>query len=452
MSRRWKRILLVAGALIGVFAIVAGSWAWRVANSFRDENTSFTQVIKSYTDPRSEFPNTSKLTLLVLGQDYNHDRKGMIYTKGSRADTIMMLSVDLDEKTINAVSVPRDTYVEATDGRSGKINGTFARGGVNLTKSTIERMFHVSIDHYVLIKPDAVREIVNSVGGVDVETIDQMKYDDNWAGLHIDLPKGPQHIDGQQAVGFVRFREVNRSRMDNRGRIIPIHNVKSSLEEGDIRRTARQQQLIRALVASANTPTNIWKADSIIQTAFGQIITDLTKTQILALTRIFKGSNGEGMKSATLPGTDDMSSGAYYWKLDDARAQSTVDWLIKGNDIAGKRLIRVSIQNGTDVNGAAKAAAELVGKTGYDAEANGNAKSKSTKTLVTYSKATFAEAANDVARLLGAPAPQKVPEKASPYHPEIEVVIGADLAASLVPKKPSARTVATSEGRTRTGP
>lgn len=68
MSRRWKRILLVAGALIGVFAIVAGSWAWRVANSFRDENTSFTQVIKSYTDPRSEFPNTSKLTLLSAAE------------------------------------------------------------------------------------------------------------------------------------------------------------------------------------------------------------------------------------------------------------------------------------------------------------------------------------------------------------------------------------------------
>src|SRR5207244_3894741 len=136
-------------------------------------------------------------------------------------------------------------------------------------------------------------------------------------GLHVHLPKGKQHVDGDGAVGFVRFREVNRTKMTSRGYIVPIHGVKGSLEEGDARRTARQQQMIRSLVSDASSPSNLWQADRIVETAFGHIVTDLSKTQVLALTRIFKGSSGEGMKSATLPGFDDMSTGVYYLKLDD---------------------------------------------------------------------------------------------------------------------------------------
>lgn len=435
MSKRWKRILLLVGSLVLISTVVAGSWALRVVNSFRDEHTSIAQVIKSVTDPKSMFPDQSKITILLLGQDYNHDRKGFIYSKGTRADTIMLLTADLDTKKINAVSIPRDTYVEAPDGKSGKINGTYARGGQELVRKTLEQEFGVKVDYTIVIKPSAVKEIVNSVGGVDVETIDEMNYDDNWGGLHVHLPKGPQHLNGEQAVGFVRFREVNRTRMDSRGRIIPLHGVKPSLEEGDLRRTARQQQLIRALVAAANTPGNLWHADSIVETGFSQIVTDLKRAQILALTNIFKGSKGEGMKSATLPGTDDMSSGAYYYKIDPERSQATIDWLIKGNDAAGKKLIRVSIQNGTDINGAAKAAADQVGKLGYEADANGNSKDKAVASKVVFSKATYAEAANEVAQKLGAPPATKVPETGRFNEPEIRVVIGSDIAARLAPPK-----------------
>lgn len=426
---KWLRIALYGLFLaICLTAGVAGRVTSNVLTSFKGKST--VEVWQGLTNPRALFPNQNRLTILLVGQDYNRDRKGMAYTKNSRSDTIMLLAVDLDKRQMRAVSIPRDTFVEAPDGRSGKINGTFARGGIELLRDTLTGLFSVQIDHHVIIKPDAVRNIVDAVGGVTVETIDEMKYDDNWGGLHVDLPKGRQRIDGRQAEGFVRFREVNRTRMNAYGRIVPIRGVKASAEEGDLRRAARQQQLIHALVAEANNTANLVALPEIIDTGFEQISTTLTRTQCLALATLFRGAGQSAMKTGTVPGTDDTRGGAYYYVLDRDRAQATVDWLIKGDEFAMRRLVRVEVRNGSGTPGVARAAAELIEQTGYNASAPGNAQATEVTTIV-YRRASYEEAAREIQKRLGAPAVEKAPAPGNDWEPEIEVVIGKDLAESV---------------------
>lgn len=417
---KWFKGVLYALFLGG--CLVVGAGARLVANitgTLTDGEGGFIRVVKAKTDPRGEFPNRRELTILLVGQDYNRDRKGMPYTKNSRADTIMLIRADLEGRTVRACSVPRDTYVNAPDQVSGKINATLARGGIDLLKRTLESMFTISIDHYVVIKPYAVREIVDAIGGVDVEAIDRMKYDDNWGQLHVDLQPGRQHLDGVRAEGFVRFRHSN----PGEGR---------SDEEGDIRRTARQQQLVQALMASANSPSNILRADEIIATGFQQIDTDLQKIQLFALAEIFKGSPSRTLQSATVPGEDDNSTGAYYYRLDTERAQAMVDWLIKGDDTAMRRLVRIEIRNGTKTPGLARLAAEALSGRGYSAKAPGNAPNSPITTIV-YRKASFEEAARDIQRTLGAPSITKEVKVANEWEPEIQIVIGEDLKDKLKP-------------------
>jgi len=433
MKRRTKRVWLVVGGLAIIAGVVAGTWAMRVANSFRGKGESLAQVWQGITNPRGLFPGVDRLTLLLVGQDYNHDRRGYIYSKNVRSDTIMLLSADLANGKLSAVSIPRDTFARAPDGLSGKINGTYARGGLELLKSTIEERFDVKIDNYVVIKPDAVKEIVDSLGGVEVDPIDSMNYDDNWGGLHVHLEPGRQRIDGQQAVGYVRFREVNRYRIDERNRMIPLRGVKPSKEEGDIRRTARQQLLIRAMIAQANTPGNLWKADKVIDTGFNQVETNLSRTQMLALATIFKGNSGQ-MDSATLPGEDRKEGGAYYWVLDEERSQATIDWLIKGDEAAGRRIVRVQVWNGTKTKGVARTATELIEDQGYTAQTGGTTKEPSAVTKVIYRKAAFESAARGIANILGASVVEKDPEEAQIWEHEVEVIIGDDRASSLVAK------------------
>ena len=422
----WGRILLLG---FGLTFIVAMLFAGRILNKFRDKNTSFGDVIAGMRNPRGQFPGQDHLTILLLGQDYNHDKHDYQSSKGTRADTVMLLSVDLDKKTIRACSVPRDTYVTASDGKTGKINATFTRGGPQLVKKTLEGLFDIKIDNYFVIKPDAVRNIVDSIGGVEVESLDAMNYDDNWGGLHVHLPAGKQVVDGKGAEGFVRFREVNRYKMLEDNTIIPFTNIKHSKEEGDIRRMARQQQLIQGLVHAANSPKNMLKADSIIETGFGQVVTDLPRVKCMALAALFRGASHAAMVSATVPGKDAKRNGVYFFELDEERAKDTIDWIIRGNDAAAKKLIRIGIKNGTKIPGVAKSLAEKLVGEGYTASSQGNA-AATPVSLVAYQKSAQMEIATQIQRIIGAPTVAKS-AVLNPSSPDVEIVIGEDLAAKI---------------------
>ncbi len=424
--------------------VAAGAtWVGKVTSALSEKGSGgILQVIQGIRDPMSQFPSQDKLTLLLVGKDYNRDRKGMEYTKNSRSDTIMLMSVDLANKKIGAVSIPRDTKVRAPDGRTGKINGTFARGGIELLSQTIEEKFGVHIDYHVIIKPDAVKEIVNSLGGVNVEAIDAMNYDDNWGNLHIHLPKGEQRITGEEAIGFTRFREVNATRMDERGRIVPLRHIEHSLEEGDPRRMARQQQLIRAMVSEANRASNLWKADQIIDTGFKQLDTNFKRLQLMALAQIFRGAGEGAIQTATLEGTDSLEDGAYYLVLDEDRAKATVDWLIKGDESAANRMIRIAVYNGTKTSGVARKIADRLKAMGYDARSVGNTKTPAATTSVLFHKAMFEPRAKDIQTLAGGGEVRKASESETTEQnlgvstDDIIVVIGEDNAAGIVARNP----------------
>ena len=429
MKRKWHWGR-VAGLIIGLTCVVAVLFASRILNKFRDGKTSLGDVISGIRNPRGQFPNQDHLTLLLLGQDYNHDKHDYVTSKGTRADTIMLLSVDLDKRTMRACSIPLDTYVQAPDGKTGKINATFTRGGPQLVKKTLESLFDVKIDNYVVIKPDAVRNIVDSIGGVEVESLDVMNYDDSWGGLHVHLPAGRQVVDGKGAEGFVRFREVNRYRILQDNTIVPLTNIKHSKEEGDIRRMARQQQLIQALVHAANKPGNLIKADSIIETGFNQIVTDLPKVKCMALAALLKGSSKGSMVSGTVPGKDTKKNGVYFFELDAERSKATIDWILRGDDSAAKKLVRVSIKNGTKVPGVAKMLAAKLVDQGYTATSNGNAV-PSPVTNIVYQKAAQAEIAKNIQTIVGSRTIGKATTVAV-GQPDIEIVIGEDLASKIL--------------------
>jgi polyisoprenyl-teichoic acid--peptidoglycan teichoic acid transferase len=429
---RKKRWFLIGGAILAVPLTLAAVKGIQVLRSIGDGN-----IIDGFTgiqNPHSKFPQQDRVTILVIGKDYNRDSKGMPYTKSARADTIMLLGVDLNKRTISAVSVPRDLRVTAPDGKVGKINGTYARGGEKLLVGTIQEMLNVKVDYFVALKPDAVKVMVDKVGGVEVTTIDFMKYTDSWGQLNIDLPKGTQTLNGEQAVGFTRFREVNTMRRTESGALVRIQDVKHSLEEGDQRRTERQQQLVRALVASALRPSNLAQADQVIDAGFGQIDTNLKRIQLVALATIFKGGVAN-MRSSTLETFPQRIDGREYLVLNEKRARAKVDWLINGNQAAMNASIRVAIYNGSKTPGVAKKYAEVLKREGYDVVIGGNTPKPSLTSTVYFAKADYFDQVESIKTGVGGAAHKKftVGEKPEGLIPQSDllVVIGEDLGASL---------------------
>lgn len=424
-----KRALKVVVLLAGISAAMGGIWAVRVANTLRGGD-SIADVFKSVSNPRALFPNKNRVTVLVVGRDYNHNKKGVQYTKDSRADTMMAITVDLETAKLTALSIPRDTRITGSDGVTGKANGLLSRGGVQLLTDTLSHELGIPSDYYVLLKADAVRNIVDALGGVKVTALDEMKYVDNWGGLNIDLPAGPQIVDGKGAEGFVRFRSVNRTRMDSRGNIIRIRGVKASLEEGDIRRTARQQQLIRAMMEKAVQPATLVRLSEILDVGFNQIETNMDRTQVLALASLLRKGTG-GMLNATLPGTDAIIGDAYYYELDTDRSRRMVAWLVQGDVYAGRSLVRVDVLNGSKITGVSRLATQQLEGLGYDARTIGN-DDDTPRTVIQYRGQNYAEAAKHVARQLGVESQIELDDDPRHrYGSELRIVVGNDIAAKI---------------------
>lgn len=440
----WQLPLAV---LLGFAAIKAGV----VLKSIASKSGGLGSFLETIKNPRARFPGMDRVNILLIGKDYNRDSKGMPITRAyyidaktgkpgyrniARADTIVMLSCDLAKGKVSAISIPRDTRVTAPDGKTGKINATYARGGSRLIRDTVEELTGLHADYVIAIKPDAIKEIVTILGGVDVETLDVMKYDDNWGGLHIDLPKGKQHLGGQESVGFARFREVKSG-------------TKHSAEEGDARRMARQQQLIRAMIAQGKLPFNLLKADKIIAKALEQLEDrDISDDKIYALASIYRGLQPEQLASNSLMGEGTVR-GAYYFIVDPEKARAMVDWLINGNQQAGERITRVDVLNATEVSGLArKIIGKLAESTAFDTQISYPKRIKSGEpkppevsvSTIVYYKAAFEEQARKVASIVGV---ARITKEAAPdtqgimvtskQLPDVKVVLGLDMAAGSKP-------------------
>lgn len=231
---------------------------------------TITKPIKVVFRPEKvAFGDKDCLYILLCGLDYSYDNKAQRHTKDARTDTIMVMRVEPRAQELAMLSIPRDLLVEiaGTDGGYDKINSAYSVGGIHATKRTIENFLHLKLDHYIVVKSDVVADMVDAIGGVPVKVEKQMDYDDNWAHLHIHLKPGEQTLNGEQTVGFLRFR----------------HD-----EEGDLGRIKRQQQFLGALIHELKKPGHILQYKSLADAVAKKMKTDMSVEQMAALANLYK--------------------------------------------------------------------------------------------------------------------------------------------------------------------
>ena len=118
----------------------------------------------------------------------------------------MLLTVDTDTNSACVLQIPRDTYAAYTDKSYKKINGAYgALGGDGLVQ-LFEESFDIDIDGYMILSPNAFRDAVDAIGGVEVELDRTMYYNDPSQDLYIYLKAGKQLLNGERAEQFIRYR------------------------------------------------------------------------------------------------------------------------------------------------------------------------------------------------------------------------------------------------------
>lgn len=149
-------------------------------------------------DPITQPDN--QVNIMILGSDQKY--KGSI----GRTDTIILLTINTKDDTVNVTSFPRDLYVYIPGWTDQRINTAFAHGGFKLLQNTLLHNFGFKPDYYILVNLWAFEYIVDDLGGINVN-VPRTICDDNWGhGLSHCVYAGNQHFYSKEALWFVRSR------------------------------------------------------------------------------------------------------------------------------------------------------------------------------------------------------------------------------------------------------
>lgn len=282
-KRSYKRVKWLAVILVVILVAVAGIIA---AKNSRE---------RQFYDNGME-TSSRVMHVMILGVDRREDDVG-------RSDTMMVTAVDMEQKKAALLSVPRDTRVKIDGYGYEKINHAYAYGGHKLSQNAIENLLGVSIDHYILIDTKAFERIIDAIGGIDINVEKRMYYEDPWddnGGLVIDLYPGEQHLDGQKAIQYVRYRDG----------------------EGDIGRIGRQQHFIKAVLAKVISPEMLPRLPKLVEEVSSAIKTDMSLAELLEFANTMKSVHDNGLTAQMVPGQPAYIDDVSYWIPDitDLRA------------------------------------------------------------------------------------------------------------------------------------
>ncbi|HKW44283.1 MAG TPA: LCP family protein [Candidatus Eremiobacteraceae bacterium] len=297
-----------------------------------------------------------KLRVLVMGVDDSWTNGDEVYTSASRSDTNIAVNIDLTSKNIAVLSIPRDIWVDIPKVGYAKLNEAIADAGPERTEATLTKNLGMpAFDYYLVLKIDATKNIVDAIGGVDVNVEKTMDYDDNWGHLHIHLKKGYQHLNGEQAVGYIRFR----------------HD-----EEGDFGRMRRQRQVMQVLVARVKDPSIAMHIPALLSIVQKNVRTNIPADKMLALAFALRDITPQMVHTAEVPTDIGFTSGqSVLYFQPQTGADIIRKYLVVG--FTGQfdpSTVRLKVENGSGKPGAATAMADFLRQKGFTVIETRNAK------------------------------------------------------------------------------
>jgi LCP family protein required for cell wall assembly len=303
----WKKIFFGVIGSIFFFIIAAGVALYSFVSTIEVPTSSSAKEQENISAITPNVPidkTGNRINILLLGVD---DGDPGNVESPRRSDTMIVASINPTDRTVELLSIPRDTRVNIA-GRMGynKITEAYFYGGSDLAVRTVSEFLQIPINNYVVIDWQAFIKIVDILGGVDLKIERDMNYEDPYENLSIHLHKGNQHLDGKKAGEYVRFR----------------HD-----ELGDIGRVQRQQYFLEALTNQLLQAGTILKIPSLLTTITHYVKTDLNSYTLLKVANILKDIKADSLHTDMVPGDFATINNSSYWLPDMAAMQKIIDKL-----------------------------------------------------------------------------------------------------------------------------
>jgi len=291
---RWGRIF---GLLLLAVVLLVG---WYVADLYFKADKAIKHIslpgVQTEVAPEDSV-KVKPTALLLLGLD-SREATGTMNT-----DVIMIMAMNPDKKKATAVTVPRDTKIELARYTPHKANSYYAifykqalketsdkdkakAAALDEMKTMFGRYFGIEISYATIVNFNGFSDVVDALGGVEVDVDMDMRYVDNADGTNIDLKKGRQKLDGDEALDFVRYRKSNDGK-----------NMSS-----DFDRNRRQGEVVGEIVDRLKSLGSVSKYGSVIEAVGNNMKTDIPQSELRQLMLTYFGIGRSDVEFKPLEG------------------------------------------------------------------------------------------------------------------------------------------------------
>ncbi|MDM8359971.1 polyisoprenyl-teichoic acid--peptidoglycan teichoic acid transferase TagU [Bacillus thuringiensis] len=294
-----KKFLLWTLVIVGSVLLVGGGFAYYI---YSDVTKTLDAVHKPLnrekSDKREEKVNIADqkpISILMMGVDQRENETG-------RSDSLILFTLNPKQKSMKMTSIPRDSYTEIVGkGKKDKINHAYAFGGINMAVKTVENFLNIPVDHYIEVNMAGFKDIVDAVGGVDVNNDLDFQYE------NIHFEKGNIHLDGTKALHYSRMRYDD--------------------PRGDFGRQMRQRQVIQAVIKKGANVSSLASYGDVLKAIEKNVKTSLTQEQMFEIQKNYKDCmenseeiqiSGDGHKAA---------DGIWYYYVPEAAKQDLTNKL-----------------------------------------------------------------------------------------------------------------------------
>ena len=200
--------------------------------------------------------NENIINVLLVGQD-----TGLEWNASTRSDSCMILSYDRANHNVKLISVMRDTWVPIEGHGWNRINAAYSFGGVGLLINTINDVYGLDIQNYVITGFDEFKLVIDEIDGLDMElTQKEAQYLNKLTGAH--LEEGMNHLDGELALAHARNRRTG---------------------DGDFGRIQRQRNILLAAYQKVRSESDAAELLKLMEFGLGNVRTNMDPSLILTL-------------------------------------------------------------------------------------------------------------------------------------------------------------------------
>jgi LCP family protein required for cell wall assembly len=450
-QRRMPVWVKVATALVTVVVVgglaFAGYWYFRLqSNIAKAPLTAGDGTAKPVSD------SNDRMQILILGSD-TRDGKNSEYGTAEdssgygQSDVMMLMDISADNKRVNVISFPRDLLVDIPQckdpktnqvypARSGvMINDAMAQAGIGCAVDPVNKLTGLEVDHFMMADFNAVKELSNTVGGVQV-CISDAVYDPD---SRLRLPKGTSSVQGEMALAFLRARHAFADGGDL-GRIHAQQGFLSSLtrkikDEGTLSDPGKMLRIADVVTQNLTVDEGLASVPSLLTIGNRLKDIDISKVAFVAVPTTPAVQDPNRLEIAEPAGSQLFSALRKDVDLTDPTAPTPSP---SPTDTAtappttptetappappyDKALQPVSVANGTGVPGRAQEIVQALVSGGFTQ--TGRLEAQAVAQSVVYYGPNFADVAADVATLLGIPPEQVLP---APALVGVQVYLGTD--------------------------